>query len=494
MNSMHVAAVRPEPKPRCAGIDAKTRGGSGWPRLLTTAVLLAATAALLSGCASAPKVRPSAEQLESAPAPRAVVRRAEIRRSAERDAWARLSRQFAMPMPSDRAARARVQRKIEFYVDNAHIVSASLLRAEPWVEYLLDELERRGLPGELFLVPLIESGFSARATSPSGAAGIWQFMPATGSHFGLRQTPAFDGRRDVFASTEAALEYLELLHGRFGDWALALAAFNHGQGNVARAMEANQARGRPSDYWSLQLSEDAMAYVPRILALRQLIETRAIPLPRHRPENSAVAIPVDVPLDLARVAALASVPLDELRSLNPATRSTVLPPSPGAKLALPRSALPALLQHDPQGRAAARSPLDAARRTLIASAAAPAQASGIQLAAATTSGLGVAPRVHVVQPGETLWSIAVRHGVDLGELGEANALPRGAKLSPGQRLHLPASRNGEREAIIHRIQPGDTLNAISRRYGVSLDALREANHIPGDLLRVGETLLIPRLR
>ncbi len=465
--------------------------GRGLSQLLglTGPIVLAAGLALgVSGCATstgsreAPADQPASQQ-----------GRQDGRRSVERDVWARLSRQFALPMPTRASERARVQHYVDFYLGNGNIVLVSLTRAEPWVEHLLGELERRGLPGELFLVPLIESGFAATATSRSGAAGIWQFMPATGAHFGLRQTAAFDGRRDVFASSEAALEYFELLYARFGDWPLVLAAFNHGQGNVARAMEANQRAGRRTDYWSLELSNDAMSYVPRILALRQLIAGRRVPLPPYRPEHAVVGVPIDAAIDLQQVAAMTHLSLDELRSLNPATRTTVLPSMPGVRLALPRAALPRLAEHDVGARRRHRDPIETARQALQAAAiATPAGPEQNGAAPAALSGSG--SRVHIVQPGESLWGIAAGHGVDLGELGEINALPRGATLSPGQRLILPASASLEAAPILHRVQPGETLSAISRRYGVSLDVLRQANHIPGDLLRAGETLLIPRPR
>lgn len=453
--------------------------------LILLPMLLAAMLLGLTGCASGPGTRDEAAA-RLLPADW----HTHPRRTRENDVWGQLSREFAMPLPTTASGRARVQRYVDFYLSHPNVINVSLTRAEPWVEHLLAELDRRNLPGELFFVPLIESSFAPNAVSPSGAVGIWQFMPATGAHFGLRQNAGFDGRRDVFASTEAALDYLEILHRRFGDWSLTLAAFNYGQGNVARAIEANQRAGRRTDYWSLQLSNDAMSYVPRILALRHIVEARRLPLPRHNPGNTVVGVPVDVALDLQRVADLSGVPLDQLRTLNPATRTTVLPPMPaGTRLALPRTALPNLAQHNSNRRVRQRDPVEAARGALVIAAVDPGQALVANAGAAAN-----AAGIHVVRAGESLWGIAAHHNVDLGELGEINGLPRGAILSPGQQLRLPASRNNEAGTTLHRIQSGDTLFSIARLYGITLEALRQANHISGDLLRVGETLIIPRPR
>lgn len=451
--------------------------------LIFLPMLLALMLPALTGCAAGPDTRDQpVGQLPPADW------HTHPRRARESDVWGQLTRQFAMPLPTTASGRSRVQHYVNFYLRHPNIVKVSLTRAEPWVEHLLAELDRRNLPAELFFVPLIESSFTPTAVSPSGAVGIWQFMPATGAHFGLRQSEGFDGRRDVFASTEAALDYLEILHRRFGDWSLALAAFNYGQGNVARAIEANRRAGRRTDYWSLQLSNDAMSYVPRILALRHIVEARRLPLPRHNPANTVVGVPVDQVLDLQRVADLSGVPLEQLRTLNPATRSTLLPPMPGGtRLALPRTALPVLAQHSPSRRVRQRDPVAAARTALVVAAASTGPAAG-------GSGQSVATGIHVVRSGESLWGIAAQHDVDLGELGEINGLTRGAILNPGQQLRLPGSRNADAGLTLHRIQSGDTLFSISRLYGISVEALRQANHIPGDLLRVGETLIIPRLR
>ena len=467
------------PGRRCS---AKTRQEALGSKLLL--MLLASTLLSLTGCASGPATRD--EPVSRLPP---ADWHTHPRRSRDNEVWGQLTRQFAMPVPGTASARARVQRYVDFYLNHPNVIHVSLNRAEPWVEHLLAELDRRNMPGELFFVPLIESGFAPNAVSPSGAVGIWQFMPATGAHFGLRQNGNFDGRRDVFASTEAALDYLEILHRRFGDWSLALAAFNYGQGNVARAIEANRRAGRRTDYWSLQLSNDAMSYVPRILALRHIVEARRLPLPRHNPEHTVVGVPLDVAVDLQRVAELSQVPVEQLRTLNPATRAMVLPPMPGTRLAIPRTALPHLAQHNPNRRVRQRDPVEAARAALLMAAADSGQA-----VIANPLNAGAAARTHVVQPGESLWGIAAQHNVDLGELGELNGLSRGAILSPGQQLRLPAYRPADNSVALHRVQSGDTLFSIARLYGISLEALRQANHLPGDLLRVGETLVIPRSR
>lgn len=193
--------------------------------------------------------------------------------------------------------------------------------AAPYLRLIVDEIDRRNLPMELALLPQVESRFNPKATSPVAAAGIWQFMPQTGREMGLRQDRWYDERRDVVASTRAALDYLEQLNKRFdGDWMLTMAAYNCGPGCVESARKANRSRGQPTDFWSLRLPKETRHYVPRILANAQLVaapQRYGLRLPSlpDRPQLDVVRISEAV--DLARLAKASGLDLDTLRELNP---------------------------------------------------------------------------------------------------------------------------------------------------------------------------------
>lgn len=165
----------------------------------------------------------------------------------------------------------RIDAQRQWLLGNREFLTRASVRAAPYLYFIVSSLEQRGMPAELALLPMIESAYNPTAVSVRKAAGLWQFMPATGKDMGLRQTDAYDARRDVLASTSAALGYLERLHQQFGgDWLLALAAYNSGEGTVSRAIEANRLRGLPTDYWNLRLPRETTDYVPRLLALSEL--------------------------------------------------------------------------------------------------------------------------------------------------------------------------------------------------------------------------------
>lgn len=183
------------------------------------------------------------------------------------------------------------------------------------MHYVVERLEERNMPLELALLPVIESAYNPFALSRSNAAGLWQFIPATGQHFNLRQTNFYDGRRDITASTNAALTYLERLHDMFnGDWMLALAAYNAGEGTVSRAIERNEKLGLPTDYWNLPLPQETQDYVPKLLALSQIVmapDSYGISLNPINNEPYFQAVRVKRGIDLSSVAALANLDEDE---------------------------------------------------------------------------------------------------------------------------------------------------------------------------------------
>lgn len=166
----------------------------------------------------------------------------------------------------------RIERQRLWFLSNQSFLEQSSARGSLYMHYVVERLEERNMPLELALLPVIESAYNPFALSRSNAAGLWQFIPATGQHFNLRQTNFYDGRRDITASTNAALTYLERLHDMFnGDWMLALAAYNAGEGTVSRAIERNEKLGLPTDYWNLPLPQETQDYVPKLLALSQIV-------------------------------------------------------------------------------------------------------------------------------------------------------------------------------------------------------------------------------
>ncbi|TVO53871.1 transglycosylase SLT domain-containing protein [Denitromonas halophila] len=240
------------------------------------------------------------------------------------DLWDRIRRGFAMPdLDSEEVATQQIR-----YLSHPNALRSLFERSYRYLYHIVDALERRGLPTELALLPMVESGFNPMALSSSRAAGLWQFIPSTGRYFKLDQNEWVDERRDIVASTEAALDYLERIYDMHGDWHLALASYNWGEGAVARARKKNEAAGLPTELAYLKLPDETRRYVPKLLALKNIIarpELFNIELP-HVP-NRLYFETVESPpgIDLAMAAAFAQLPLEELVALNPAFRRPVIP-------------------------------------------------------------------------------------------------------------------------------------------------------------------------
>jgi len=232
------------------------------------------------------------------------------------DLWDRIRRGFAMPDLQDDL----VQDRIQWYSARPDYLQRMTLRSSKYLFYIVEELERRGMPTELALLPYVESAFNPQAVSSAKAAGMWQFMPATGTTFDLKQNAFRDDRRDVLASTRAALDYLQKLYGMFGDWHLALAAYNWGEGNVARAIARNQKAGLGIKYTDLNLPAETRMYVPKLLAVKNIVASpdsfraELAPIENH-PYFQTVEIKHDI--DVALVAKLAGIREEDFRALNP---------------------------------------------------------------------------------------------------------------------------------------------------------------------------------
>ena len=239
------------------------------------------------------------------------------------DLWERIRRGFAMPNLDTDLVRQQEQ----WYASRPDYMQRMTERSRKYLFHIVEELERRNMPSELALLPFIESAFNPQAVSSARAAGMWQFMPATGTYFELKQNVFRDDRRDVLASTRAALDYLQKLHGMFGDWHLALAAYNWGEGSVGRAIAANQRRGLGTAYTDLNMPNETRNYVPKLQAVKNIVASpeafRAeLPLIENHPYFQTVDVTRDIDVELA--ARLADVKLDDFKALNPSANRPVI--------------------------------------------------------------------------------------------------------------------------------------------------------------------------
>ena len=253
---------------------------------------------------------------------------------AQADLWARVRRGFSMPDLDTELTRDRAQ----WYASRPDYFARMTERGSRYLFHIVEEVERRKMPTELALLPFIESAFNPQAMSSAKASGMWQFMPSTGKHFDLKQNVFRDDRRDVLASTRAALDYLQKLHGMFGDWHLALAAYNWGEGSVGRAIARNRKAGLPTDYASLKMPRETQYYVPKLQAIENLIGRPeafglVLPVVSNHPYFLSVAIGRDMDVELA--AKLAGMELGDFKDLNPQMNKPVILAAGTAQVLLP---------------------------------------------------------------------------------------------------------------------------------------------------------------
>jgi membrane-bound lytic murein transglycosylase D len=373
-----------------------------------------------------------------------------------------------------------IDREAEWFARHPEYMDRTFKRGERYLYHIVNEIEARQLPLELALLPVVESAFNPVAYSRARASGLWQFIPATGRRYGLKQNWYYDGRRDVVAATTAALDYLEFLAAEFnGDWLLAVAAYNAGEANVARAIRKNLAAGKPTDFFNLKLPRETRAYVPKLLAMRRLVGDPASHGLAFAPiENKPYFVKVDVAgqIDLHVAAELAELPKEELLALNPAFNHWVT---------------------DPDGPHHLLVPLDRETRFTEAVAALPPDKR-------------VRVVYHHVRRGDTLGGIADKYGVSVAALRSANKI-RGTLIHPGQDLLITAApRISDAPALTrtasvdqsapvrrssagkHIVRRGDTLWSIARTHGVSMDYLADSNGLRRNgTLSIGQVLSIP---
>lgn len=254
------------------------------------------------------------------------------------DIWGRMRQDFRMTEVNPEIIR----RQEQYYSSHSDYFNRTVVRSQPYLYHIVNEAEKRQMPAEVALLPFIESAFVSKAQSRVGASGLWQFMPSSGRQYGLEQTNLYDGRHDVYAATDAALTYLQYLYSLFGDWSLALAAYNWGEGNVGKAIKRAQLAGIDPTYENLRMPNETRNYVPKLLAVRNIIENpqafgvNLVSVP-NRPYFEAISI--DQPIDIDAAARLANISTSEFLTLNPSFKSPVFIPKENRKMLLPITAV-----------------------------------------------------------------------------------------------------------------------------------------------------------
>ncbi len=379
----------------------------------------------------------------------------------EKDLWNRIRKGFALPALSS----PLVADKEKFYLQQPEYLDRMMTRGGRYLFHIVEEVEKRGLPTELALLPFVESAMNPVAMSSARASGLWQFMPATGKFFNLSQNWWVDDRRDVVHSTRAALDYLQKLHAMHGkDWFLALASYNWGEGAVGRSVRKNRERGRPTDYLSLDMPNETRHYIPKLMAMKNIIANaseRGLTLPNLPNKPYFVTIEKTRPIDLKLAAQFAGMTIDEFVALNPAHNRPVIAATKNNEIKLPADRLDAFVD--------AVTKHDQSKKTFASW------------------------QPYTLKDGETLDNVAQRGGVSVAELQKANSLKQTTKVLPGTNLLAPQLKPvaDERKveafvaprvyeqvnnpAVHHTVGKRDSLASIARRYGVSPNSISAMN-------------------
>ena len=438
---------------------------------------------------------------------------------------------------------SRVEQELNWFLRHPDYLDRVFKRSQRYLPHIAAELDRRGLPQEIALLPIVESAFDPFAYSHGRAAGLWQIIPGTGRRFDVRQNWWYDGRRDILDSTRAALDYLTALHKMMdGDWLLAIASYNSGEGNVLRGIRRNRRAGKPTDFWNISVPRETSTYVPRLLALVALVrdpDAYSIKLPTVVDEAQFDVVDFDSQVDLALAAELAGTDVDTLYSFNPGFNQwatdpegphrLVLPAGMGAKFAKALEQVPVdqrvrwkrhrvrsgqtlseIADHYKTTLAQIRSAnnlrgnmIRAGSFLMIPVAAEPltaysksADARREQIQNRSRGGSRVE---HIVASGESFWTISRRYGVGVRELAAWNAMAPRDTLSIGQKLvvwtengqaSLPRpTANQLTRKLRYTVRTGDSLSRIANRFRVSIADLVRWNGIDkNNILRPGQKL------
>lgn len=391
------------------------------------------------------------------------------------DIWDRIRRGFAMQDLEGTLVDDRTQ----WYAARPEYMERMVGRSSRYLYHIVEELERRNMPTELALLPFVESAFNPQAESTAKAAGMWQFIPSTGKSYNLKQNMFRDERRDVLASTDAALDYLARLYDMFGDWHLALAAYNWGEGAVSRAIARNQARGLPTDYASLTMPNETRYYVPKLQAVKNIIANPAaygVKLPEIPDHPYFVTVTTSRDIDVSLAAKLANMPLDEFKALNPSFNKPVILGAANPQILLP---------------------FDNAER--------------FQYNLNTYRGGLSSWTAVTVDSRERVESLAARLNVDPDTLREINRIPKGMRLKAGSTVMIPRTGRHDQDIsaslaetamlavepdvpdakrIVVRAGRRDTVATVARRYGVTVRQVLAWNKLSGTKLVSGQSLVL----
>ncbi|EAX7497167.1 TPA: murein transglycosylase D [Salmonella enterica subsp. enterica serovar Derby] len=387
----------------------------------------------------------------------------------DQDLWAFIGDELKMGIPEN----SRIREQKQKYLRNKSYLHDVTLRAEPYMYWIAGQVKKRNMPMELVLLPIVESAFDPHTTSGANAAGIWQIIPSTGRNYGLKQTRNYDARRDVVASTTAALDMMQRLNKMFdGDWLLTVAAYNSGEGRVMRAIKANKARGKPTDFWSLSLPRETKLYVPKMLALSEILKNSkryGVRLPTTDESRALARVRLNSPVEMAQVADMAGMSISKLKTFNAGVKGSTLGVSGPQYVMVPKKHAEQLRESLASGE------IDAVQSQLIA------------------DNTPLNSRSYKVRSGDTLSGIASRLGVSTKDLQQWNNL-RGSRLKIGQSLTVGAGSSAQRlannsDSITYRVRKGDSLSSIARRHGVNIKDVMRWNH-DTDNLQPGDQLTL----
>ncbi len=357
---------------------------------------------------------------------------------------------------------ARIREQKKRYLNNKSYLHDVTLRAEPYMYWIVEQIKQRKMPMELVLLPIVESAFDPKATSASKAAGLWQIVPTTGRNYGLKQNQWYDGRRDVVASTTAALDMMQRLNRMFGgDWLLTIAAYNSGEGRIMQAIKTNKAKGKPTDFWSLSLPRETTIYVPKMLALSAIIKNSkqyGVVLPKSDDDHALARVEVGQQIELTQAAEMSGLSLTKLKSYNTGYKLNVTAPNGPHYIMLPKSHASQL------------------RDSLAVGDIAAVQSTQL----ADNKSVGGAKSKYKVRSGDTLSSIAKRLDVKTADLLRWNNLHSSSNLKIGQTLQVASNasvvNNIVSNSITYQVRKGDSLASIAKRHGVNIkDVMRWNN-------------------